>query len=323
MPLLREFKVAKGWVRSLAFSPDGRYLVSGANHGIQLWEVKSGKELRVFPGANTGVAFSPDGKLVLGGRPLRDLVLWEAATGNEVRRFEPHEGKTYCVAFSPDRVLSGGGLIEGTQKAVPGGFLRLWDSQTGKEIRRFHGHKGPVVGVFFTPDGKRAISFSKDGNRRLWDLETGNELWRHGVDPPLETREENKGGASWPLCPDGKHFLAGLSLCDIQTGEVVREYKPISTGRDTSTTASVAISPDGKRLVSGDKDGLVRVWDVATGEELCHVFGHVNGAAVLAVAISPDGRTAASCGSGSVGFESLQSRVPMADHVIRLWKLPE
>src|SRR5579871_1657664 len=93
-------------VNSVAFSPDGRYVLTGSNDKTaRLWETATGKEIRTFRGhtANVlSVAFSPDGRYVLTGSGDKTARLWETATGKERRRFQGHAGAMFSVTFSPD-----------------------------------------------------------------------------------------------------------------------------------------------------------------------------------------------------------------------------
>ena len=129
------------WVWSVAFSPDGRYVLSGSSDKtLRLWEVATGKELRRFEGHSgrvCSVAFSPDGRYVLSGSRDKTIRLWEVATGKELRRFEGHSSWVISVAFSPD----GRYILSGSEDRT----LRLWEVATGKELRRFEGHSDYVM----------------------------------------------------------------------------------------------------------------------------------------------------------------------------------
>jgi WD40 repeat protein len=96
----------KGGVTSVAFSPDGKFALSGSwDKTLKLWDVASGKEIRTFYGHASdifSVAFSPDGKFALSGSYDTTLKLWYVESGKEIRTFYGHASDIFSVAFSPD-----------------------------------------------------------------------------------------------------------------------------------------------------------------------------------------------------------------------------
>jgi uncharacterized protein (TIGR03067 family) len=302
---VRRFEGHTGPVRTVAFSPDGRLVLSGSgfpegDKTLRLWEAASGKEIRRFQGHTDQVlsaVFSPDGRRALSSSNDRTVRLWDVATGKEMLILRGHEGPIFSVAFSPD-----GG------SALSGGFdrtVRLWDLGTGKEVRKFEGHEGWVGAVAFSPDGRRAVSGSTDGTVRLWDVATGKQL---------RSYQDTPRGISWSVAwsPDGHQVVfsdgATLVLWDVETGKVVRAFG--------GGAMCVAFSPDGRRVLSGGTDKVLRLWDVATGKELHHFAGHLD--AIWSVAFSPDGSYALSGGGGQLRDD--QWRVG-SDWAVRLWRL--
>ena len=263
-------------VTSVAFSPDGRRLLSGAwSKTPMMWDAETGERLRYFighEGRAWSVAFSPDGRRLLSGSSDKTLRLWDAETGKALRVLRGHEDYVESVAFSPDgrRLLSGS--VDKT--------LRLWDTETGESLRVFRGHENNVNSVAFSPDGRRLLSGSADKTLRLWDAEAGETL--------RELRGHEGAVMSVAFSPDGRRLLSGsydktLRLWDAETGEPLRVLRGHG-----DLVYSVAFSPDGSRMLSGSKDKTLRLWNAETGEPLRVLRGH--GDLVYSVAFSPDGR---------------------------------
>jgi len=264
------------FVNSVAFSPDGRFALSGSgDRTMSLWNVASGKEIRSFAGHTKivkSVSFSPDGRFALSGSGDKTLRLWDVATGKEIRSFAGHAANVFSVVFSPDGRFALSGSGDKT--------LRLWDVATGKEIRSFARHADSVYSVAFSPDGRFALSGSDDKTMRLWDIRTGEELRSF---PGF-----SEGVYSVAFSPDGRFVLSGcldknLRLWNVATGKDI-----LSFAGHTKSVYSVAFSPDGRFVLSGGGDETMRLWDMATGKEIRKFVGHT--APIWSVAFSPDGK---------------------------------
>jgi hypothetical protein len=146
---VRSFAGHTEGVLSVAFSPDGRYALSGSNDKtLKLWEVATGNEVRSFAGPSDrvlSVVFSPDGRYALSGSDDKTLKLWEVATGQEVRSFAGHTNMIFSVAFSPDGRHALSGSWDNT--------LKLWDVNTG-ELLFTRLHLDEKDWVVVTPDGR-------------------------------------------------------------------------------------------------------------------------------------------------------------------------
>jgi hypothetical protein len=260
--LVSVLKGHKSYVRSVAFSPDGRRIVSGSeDNTLRLWDAATGKPIGAPIGSPgpyylkvNSVAFSPNGRRLVSGSGDNTLRLWDAATGKPIGApLQGHKSSVTSVAFSPD----GRRLVSGSEDNT----LRLWDAATGNPIGLpLERHTRSVTSVAFSPDGRRIVSGSEDNTLRLWDAATGNP-----IGPPLE--RHTRSVTSVAFSPDGRRIVSGskdntLRLWDAATGKATHELIG-SEFTGLITVYSVAFSPDGRRLVSGSLFTL-RLWDVAT-----------------------------------------------------------
>ena len=268
-------------VHSVAFSPDGKRIVSGSfDETIRIWDAATGAQIGEPLTGHTGdvesVAFSPDGKRIVSGSDDKTIRIWDAATGKQIG--EPltgHTDEVRSVAFSPD----GKRIVSGSSDST----ILIWDAATGAQIGEpLTGHTFWVNSVVFSPDGKRIVSGSGDGTIRIRDAATGKQIGE-----PLTGHTGSVESVAFS--PDGKRIVSGLMdgtirIWDTATGKQIGE--PL-TGH-TDWVNSVAFSPDGKRIVSGSYDKTIRIWDAATGKHIGKLTGHTD--LVNSVAFSPDGK---------------------------------
>ncbi len=155
---------SKEAIRCVALSPDGKLALFAGNDGVRIAEVESGKEVcRLDRPAVVSAAFAPDGKEVLTGEALGSLILWDTATGRNLRRFDGHVKEVTCVLFSAD----GQHVVSGSADRT----VRVWNTLNAKEQQRYAGHEDTVTCIALTSDGERILSGSTDQTMRLWKVE--------------------------------------------------------------------------------------------------------------------------------------------------------
>ncbi|MBI3821881.1 MAG: WD40 repeat domain-containing protein [Planctomycetes bacterium] len=294
----------------LTFTPDGKAVAIGHKRLVKLYDWRTGKLLRSLGPYRSVFAFSPDGKLLVADsakepakafdeRPKHFIRVWDVATGRELPAFALGTNAVHTLGFSADgkRLLCRTTPEPDPRSAISAkfdeaGFIGIWDMASRT---RLHQYACPTSNVVFSSDGN-TIAFQpgdRFGGRgagfraiEIVNAATGKTL-----------RKIASEGASLGFTPDGKSLVAitekEISLWDPATGKRIRKMRGHVT---TELPRLVGFSADGKVLAvaSGGwmQDGLIRLWNLATAEELRIGGGHQD--EVTCLAYAPDGKLFAS-----------------------------
>ncbi len=293
-------------VNALAFSPDGKTLVSGGGDDpgqeLKLWDVATGVGRASFslPGGGLiiDLAFAPDGRtlaLSFATGYYHQLLLWDVHSERCRELVSAEAAWRPALAFSPDghtlTVGCGRGPHSGDPASPRWGAIQLFDVATGKLTAMLTGYPALVQWVAFTPDGKSLVGGAVEDTVKVWDVSTrGERLTFHA-------------GTHLALAPDGNTLAVVRGGREIQLWDVASGRSLVRIGSVPSQIHGMRFDPAGTQLAVACDDGTVRLFDARNIHDLP---GH-RPAEAWAVAFAPDGKTLASAGD---------------DHVIRLWSVP-
>jgi WD40 repeat protein/serine/threonine protein kinase len=264
-------------VGPVAWSPDQRWLVIGANGGdAAIWDAETGERKTALASQDSdleAVAFSPDGSLVVTGSDDTTAILSDARTGRALARWRDHRNVLQDVSFDPSGHSVVTASADGTASVL---------AATAQESRTpLPAHVGGVWWVEFSSDGRRVITSGLDGVAIVSDVATGR--------PELRLEAHNSTMVSARFSPDD-HWIATagwdgtVRLWDARSGAAgsVLAHEP-------ARIQHIAWSPTGGTVVAVGEDGSLRGWNIATGEPTLDR----RGPPLHWVAFDPTGRTLA------------------------------
>lgn len=290
-------------VNAVAFTPDGKQLVTGGHHELLVWSLPDGKLVkRVHTRAERAyaLAFLPDGTLaVAGGRPGQegDVRVFDlSAKGTTeagvtvldgvadpkvmVKLLLDADDSVLCLAVSPDgKRLAAGGCDRA---------IRVWDLSAGlakaKLEQTIENHADWVLGVALAADGKHLATAARDKTAKVWDLAAKESV--------MTFPDHQNTVYAVALTKDA---AAGFS---VGADKQLRTWKPTGEGKQVRAAGGhgdevfkVIVSPDGKRLATASADKTVRLWaaDKLAAEKTLSGLTDF----VYALAFSPDGKLVA------------------------------
>lgn len=239
---------------ALAFHPREKWLARGGFRQVEVLDLVENRSLHSLEGPRDlvrSLSFSRDGRLLAagGGAPAQqgEIRIWSLDGAVLRMDLKGHSDCVYALDFSPD-----GGILASSSYDR---MIRLWDVRTGAGLGALEEHNGPIYSIAFLPSGNELVSASADGTVKVWDVATRRRLVTlTGAEGPLY-------GVA--VHPEGGQFATaggdGTIRVWVRDGEEWRLKRSVVAHR--SGTEHIVYSTDGRRIVTGGTDRMVKIWD--------------------------------------------------------------
>ena len=258
LELLGVLPFERGFIESLTFSRNGQLLIAGGGRGGKVggmvaWDIKTGRQ-RMTLGKEYDTVLAADmmadlTTVALGG-PGKRIKMFELPTGEPLYNIKKHSDWVMAVSFSPDTVL----LATGDRN----GGLHVWESFTGNLFYTLNGHGDDITQLSWRLDSNVLASASEDGTVRLWEMINGKQVksWTAHSGGTLSVQFNHNGD----LVTVGRDKQ--VKIWD-QNGKQKRAIKGFK-----SIPLEAVFTHDSKRVIVGEWNGSVTVWDAANGKPL-------------------------------------------------------
>ncbi|MBN2393078.1 MAG: CHAT domain-containing protein [Anaerolineae bacterium] len=280
----------EGQIRAIAISPDGQWMITTRcgewedigptefchSSSIQVWDVATGGKIAQMTHRDqvSTVIFSPDGRRVVSVGPLKKTMqVWQTDTWGTVSPITmAYDSYLWDLAFSPDGQLVASGHQDGT--------VQVWDLSNGERKARMV-HSGKVNAVTFSQDGQWVLSGSDDNTARVWDVKEEVEIGRITYAGAVRAVAFNPK-KRWALVGGcNVEYDVGTSCSPVVWD--VENKRVIARIMHETWVSAVAFSPDGQWGASLSVDGIVRIWNAETGDEIARITGGI----AASIAFSP------------------------------------
>src|SRR3989441_585449 len=251
-------------VHSLAFSPDGTLLASGAHREIKIWrrprDAQKFKLTSVARKEVRAVAASSDRKWLATGGDDGRIKIWNVANGKLTKNLTGHQGAIRSLKFSGDNTRLASAAADKT--------LRVWGVPTGKPLAQARSD-AEINAVTWRDNSAQIASGGADKRIRIWRFDSG----KAELTPVKELTGQEGAVTALDIIPSSTaQIVSGIEdgsvrIWNVDTGELIREIK------QPGPVAALAVRRDGKRLASAGADKLARLWDLNDAKEIAQLKG--------------------------------------------------
>lgn len=250
------------FVRSIAFSPDGKLIAAAGgpcqrSGEIKIWDLQSRQALKTIQGHRDcvySVAWSTDGKLIASGSYDKTIKLWDADSGKEIRTLQDHIDAVFAVAFSPD----GKHLASGSQDRS----VKIWDVASGRRLYTLSDASDGITGIAYSPSGRQIAAAGYDKTIYVWDV--GDEDG-HLVQS-LIADEDSILALVWS--PDGKMIITSSSDGSIRFRDAETLNPTGVIDHQPDWVEALGISADGNLLGAGRYNGSLSLYNPRTFKQV-------------------------------------------------------
>jgi len=288
---IETFRGHKGPVFAVAFAGNGTLVSGGADRSAVVWDLNAGWTLEQTIGSGDGsspisdrvnaIRFSPDGKRLAtgGGEPTRggEIHIWEVAEAtaesSSQRVSSPHPvgrgpGRGAVLSTNPLQLFTNvhSDAVFGLDFSADGKYLassaadkfvKVLDLATGKVVKTFEGHTHHVLGVSWKHDGRTLASAGADNVIKVWDFVTGERKKTIEGFAKEVTSISFIGITDQALTSSGDDQIRTIN----DNGDKIRSFEG-----GTNFINCAAITPDGRIVIAGGHDSVLRVWNGANAE---------------------------------------------------------
>jgi serine/threonine protein kinase len=255
---LQEIAPGIGGINCLVISPDGNLILGGSNNGtLMTWIVEKDEKKYTIKQLNYTVlnglggvmslAFNPDGKSALIGTQDKTIKIYDVDTNTFTGQdCINHQSSIAALDVSPD----GSYFVSGGTD----GMVRVWSEPNS------FSHEVAVLAVKLDPRRRTVVSATASGEIKVWKIDVGDLLYvlnqdaEDGVNALLISHDGN-----FLISGSGNHTVGKISIWDLDSGQTLGHFNA-----HMHTVSALAMTPDGKRLISGSHDKSVKIWEVVS-----------------------------------------------------------